>query len=589
MSEITPPLPPAPPTAPSAPPPTAAISNPPPALVKELSLGARLDAVITGTTGQGTPGGTPGGAAGRLVEIETPFGRVALQTNFPLPPDGTLQLQLTAKGPQLLFLITAIHGLNPQAALRSLGLLATPSSMAAVQAAKASIPSPASPAVIGTTGTPGAAAGIPTGAPSGNIAIGATLVATLLKAGPVPMSAATGQPPGAINQANQGGQSPRPGQAVQPGLGAGPSAGAATKAGPASPLASAAFPAGATPAGAGGASQAASSFPPGTLFNLRITAFQPPPGASPQATGTIPPPPPGGSLIPGDSISGVVIGRASQSGNPIVQTHSGSITVSTQTPVSTGTIITFDILSQTPPAAATGVYPGTHASPLSAMLGGNWPGLEEAVSALQEINPSAARQLIHAALPRPGLTMSANILFFLAAITSGDLRGWIGDGPARILLKNRPDLFNRLRDDLGRLRTIADEPRAGDWRTFLIPFHNDNAIEQIRLFKRTAGEQPEDDGEEGRKGTRFILDLELSRLGRLQIDGLVYEKEKRLDLIVRTENKLATKMQNDIRNIFENANGVTGLKGRIVFQAAPPDFIKVEGLEAAAENLGLIV
>jgi len=272
-----------------------------------------------------------------------------------------------------------------------------------------------------------------------------------------------------------------------------------------------------------------------------------------------------------------------------VQTHSGSITISTQTPVSTGTTITFDILSQTPPAAATGVHPGAHASPLSAMLGGNWPGLEEAVSALQEINPAAAGQLIHAVLPRPGLTMGANVLFFLAALTGGDLRGWIGDGPARILLKNRPDLFNRLRDDLGRLRTIADEPRAGDWRTTLIPFHNGNAIEQIRLFKRTAGEQSEEDEEEGRKGTRFILELELSRLGRLQLDGLVYEKEKHLDLIVRTENKMAPKMQSDIRDIFKNANGVTGLKGGIVFQAAPPNFIKVEGLEPATENLGLIV
>ena len=48
-------------------------------------------------------------------------------------------------------------------------------------------------------------------------------------------------------------------------------------------------------------------------------------------------------------------------------------------------------------------------------------------------------------------------------------------------------------------------------------------------------------------------------------------------------------MQGDIRDIFENANSVTGLKGGIVFQAAPPDFVKVEGLEPESENLGLIV
>ncbi len=562
MSEITPPSPPPPPSTPSAPQPTAAVSNPPEALLKELSLGARLDAVIAGTTAKG------------LVEIETSFGRIALQTNFPLPPQGPLQLQLTAKGPQLLFLITAIHGLQPQAALRSLGLLATPSAKAAAPAGNAGA-APGTGAAVTFPAAPGAPQGAATAGPAPvNLAPGATMTLTLLRGGPAPTGAVTGQTPGATPGAAQTAQA---GQPIQ----------AATGSQPAHPgKAGQAGAQGGSLASTGGAPQTAPPFPPGTLFSVRVTAFQP---ASAEAGATPPPSPPAsGNLVPGATISGVVIGRASPSGHPIVQTHGGSVTVATQTPVATGSTVTFEVLSQTQPTAGTGVHPAAHTSPLAALLGGSWPALEEAVVALEGLNPAAAQQLVNAVLPRPGLTLGGNVLFFLAALTGGDLRGWIGDGPAKILLKTRPQLFNRLRDDFTTLRTIADEPRAGDWRTILIPFHNGNEIEQIRLFKRRAGEHP-DDEEEGRKGTRFVIEVNLTRIGRFQLDGLVYEKEKSLDLIVRTETKLPKKMQDDIRDIFENANTVTGLKGGLVFQAAPPNFVKVEGLEPEPENLGLIV
>ena len=112
MSEVTPPppTPPTPPVIPTAAQLTATVANPPATLVQQLALGARLEAVIAATAPKGQ------------FEIETAFGRIAINTNFPLPAAGPLQLQLLAKGPQLQFLITAIHGLPPQAALRALGL-----------------------------------------------------------------------------------------------------------------------------------------------------------------------------------------------------------------------------------------------------------------------------------------------------------------------------------------------------------------------------------------------------------------------------------------------------------------------------------
>ncbi len=571
MSEVTlpPPPPPTPPATPPSAPPTAVVTNPPEALARELALGARLDATIAATQSQGQPRGQ--------FELETAFGRIVIKTPFPLPSEGPLQLQLLAKGAQFQFLIISVHGLSPQAALRTLGLGAGGGKQAA---------SGASPSATGGANAPAAV----------SLILGSTFSATLLRPGPAPGvpggqavggGAVLGQgtTPGAA-PATAPGQGP-PGTGGAPGQ---PAAGSHTQpGGPGVSGAGGAHPgAQATPPGPGAAPAqgTAAGLVPGTLFSLRITAFEPAAtGTNASILSTLKGP---GDLAPGNTLTGIVTGRAVTSGHPIVQTHTGSLIVDTGTRLPAGSTVTFEILSQSAPAPAAGEQAGIHAGRPDLILSERWPGLEEAVRALEEVNPSAAQQLVNAVLPRPGATLAANILFFLVALSGGNLRGWLGDGPARILQRLKPGLMARLRDDFGRLGRIADEPRTGDWRATMIPFYNGAEIEQIRLFMRRAGDEAEDE-HDGRQGTRFVIDMDLSRMGRFQLDGLVYQKEKHLDLIVRTENKLPQKMQDDIRDIFREAGEVTGIKGGLSFQAAPPNFIDIAGAEPPEEPLGLIV
>ena len=601
MSEIAPPPPPPPTPPPSSPaaPPTVVVANPPRGLA-DLAIGARLDGVIV----------TPEKAG--QIEIQTAFGRLTVQTGFPLPKEGPLQLQVSLKGPHLQLLITSINGLPPLAALRVLGLIpgaagATLPGAAAGAAAGAGAPQgsaagtgggplgaiPGAPAATGGGALPGVAA-----EPAAvNLSVGATLTATLLRAGP-----ATGQA--------------SPAAAVQAGASAAPTATAAgTGTGaPAPGGGQAPSPQGTAPAGTGaaagsparpgaadgGSAQGASRAPapgqapvpptgpqvvPGTQFSIRITAFQPAVAGS--HAGPLPQPVSGGVLAPGSALNGVVTGSASSSGHLIVQTHGGTFVIATGTPAPPGSTVNFQILSQAASLPAAGAIDTIHADP-RLMLTGGWPSLQEAVLALEEINPAAAQQLIHAVLPRPGGALAANMLFFLVALAGGTLRGWIGDGPARILQKLRPQLLGRLRDDFGQIGRISEDSGSGEWRTLLIPLHNGAQIEQIRLFMRRAGDN-QDDQDKARKGTRFIVDMDLSRLGRVQLDGLVYQKEKHMDLIVRTENRLPDKMHEDIRDIFQEASDVTGIKGGISFQAAPPNFVEPIPPAAPEEHLGLIV
>jgi hypothetical protein len=204
--------------------------------------------------------------------------------------------------------------------------------------------------------------------------------------------------------------------------------------------------------------------------------------------------------------------------------------------------------------------------------------LSEALQALQELRPAVAHDLISTVLPQTNARMTADVLFFLSALRGGDLGDWLTPGAARLLRRERPELLTRLGEEFRQIATLAREPTAGDWRIALVPFFNGSEIDQLRLYLRPYG----GDGEETEatpKGLRFILDVELSRLGRLQLDGLVRDDRKRLDLIVRSERPLAPAMQNDIRGIFEEANATTGVAGGLAFQSAPPNFI-----EAAPES-----
>jgi len=125
----------------------------------------------------------------------------------------------------------------------------------------------------------------------------------------------------------------------------------------------------------------------------------------------------------------------------------------------------------------------------------------------------------------------------------------------------------------------------------MIPFLNGDEIDPLRLSLRHGGEDADEGDTENRgQGTRFVIDLDLSHIGRFQLDGLVQQGEKRMDLIVRTEDKLQQTIENGIRSIFQEAVDVTGINGGIVFQAAPPNFTEVPAPAAVTdETLGLMV
>jgi hypothetical protein len=212
----------------------------------------------------------------------------------------------------------------------------------------------------------------------------------------------------------------------------------------------------------------------------------------------------------------------------------------------------------------------------------SWPSLDEGLASLLEVSPQTADRIINHILPKPNAQFTAMTLFFLSALKGGEIKDWLGDSATKLLLKTKPGALQRLADDfrlLGRGGGGDDDRitplRSDEWRGTLIPLYSDDGMQQIRFFSRQLADD-EDNPEDGMKGNRFLIDLSLSKIGRLQLDGIVVKGDKRLDMIIRTGVKLPAEMRTTIMSIFESANKIVGLNGGMSFQSSPDSFIDPE-------------
>lgn len=287
-------------------------------------------------------------------------------------------------------------------------------------------------------------------------------------------------------------------------------------------------------------------------------------------------PGPGGVPVPPQSVvapsgtapvlTGTVLFTAPQ-GQPVVQTGAGVLTLNVRADLPIGSTVTLEVLGEAPAAGAAPAPAASTGAPASLVsLSRQWPTLDETFEALRQVDPQLAQSVQRTLLPQPGPHLGSGMLFFMSALKGGDVRAWLGEPAVRALEgAGKGRLLSKLNDEFRELGR-GGEVSEGDWRGFFLPVHDGQHIQQVRLFvHHNADDGTGDGGEAG--GTRFMLDVELSRMGPVQIDGLV--RDKRLDLVVRTRHALPEEMRHDINRIFSDAGDITGFKGVLTFQAGP--------------------
>jgi hypothetical protein len=245
-------------------------------------------------------------------------------------------------------------------------------------------------------------------------------------------------------------------------------------------------------------------------------------------------------------LTATVAADAADASATVLQTPLGVLTLDRRLAVPAGTTLGLVPVAALPPDAADA----------TAAPGRAWPALAEALATLDRVAPELAARLRSELTPQSGAQFAGTLLFLLGAVGSGT---WPGAKTAGALDRaGRSDLRLRLDGDTAELRRLAD-PSRGDWHVFMLPLLDGTSLNAVHLYLRRnsrGNTRPED-------GTRFVLDVEMSRLGALQLDGLV--RQKRLDLMLRSQREIAPELRQEIAAVFHDATTAAGFTGEIAF------------------------
>lgn len=292
------------------------------------------------------------------------------------------------------------------------------------------------------------------------------------------------------------------------------------------------------------------------------------------------------TLTPGQTLSGTVM-ASTPGAPPVLATPVGTLSLGEISGLPRGSAVTLEIISQPILSSSTAVV--AEASSIARLNPANaqWPALESALETVQGVNPTAANYLMDRVLPGFNAGLTSQTLFFLRALGRGNVGQWLGEAPTETLKTANPAVLAQLGEEFRQMGRPASETEPSDWRVFHLPLAFGAKIEPVRLLLRQHGGERRGCGGAA-PDTRFVVEVTLSHLGRIQFDGLVREDGRRLDLMVRSDPPLPATLHEDIRTLFTRSSEIAGLKGDVGFQATPPEFVDVKAEPSANPHNGML-
>lgn len=209
-----------------------------------------------------------------------------------------------------------------------------------------------------------------------------------------------------------------------------------------------------------------------------------------------------------------------------------------------------------------------------------WPALEEALANLSSLSDEPAQfaglthsSPMHAAIPQaasPNL-MPAQILFLMSALRGGDMSNWLGEKTQQMIRDlggKGGQLLERLARDISHMSSRFSEPQqtpSGEWRVLTFPFIGDG-LDRAQIYYRNQSDEDGDDvdGVEKKKRVRFIMNLNMSRMGYIQLDG--FAEDKLLNVIIRTEQEFSQDIRQYLRRRYSNVLESYDMTGGLEFK-----------------------
>lgn len=250
---------------------------------------------------------------------------------------------------------------------------------------------------------------------------------------------------------------------------------------------------------------------------------------------------------------------------PMIVSGAGVIALNEKISVPHLSTLTLKIVSLTPPEIPVPDFSPAqeNASP--------WNVLNEAISALEQVDAPAVDAL-KAVLVQTGNKMPALMLNYLNAVNAGaDVRAWLGDANVRALEslgKRGQAVLKQLEKEFSSgAKKMSDGKSV--WKGYDIPFMTGTAVEPVSLYLQQSSEALEERAKNKPApvtAVRFVLDLNLTKLGRVQLEGLSQRAKRSFNLNIRHAYPFDAAFEDRVRALFTktldalNYTGVVALK-----------------------------
>jgi len=181
-------------------------------------------------------------------------------------------------------------------------------------------------------------------------------------------------------------------------------------------------------------------------------------------------------------------------------------------------------------------------------------------------------EMIISKLPSNNDNMLKNMVLFTKAAIKADISQWLGQE----IIHELETGSQQSRQILSEFQHMLQESNRSipSWRIIEIPYYIENHINKIRLAIKQYPDEADNEEARDKFGTRFVVDTNFSILGAFQFDGFSFAKEKRFDLIIRTELEIGDDLYANIMKIFKTSLNDVGYIGNLNINLKE-NFIKI--------------
>lgn len=209
--------------------------------------------------------------------------------------------------------------------------------------------------------------------------------------------------------------------------------------------------------------------------------------------------------------------------------------------------------------------------------------LRRIIAELNNLDPQLAQQVMRDRVPQPNDGLAGTLLFFMNSMRQSGAAGWLGgDSVDRLERNGKRELVSKLIETLENAGGTAQDSTVGSWRTYPLPLHAMGDFQTLHLHVHQ--DKPESRPGENRPAeskTRFLISLNMTRLGAMQLDGL--SQRKRLDMVVRSERQLPDGLPNELRGLYARTLEAVGFAGTLTFQIGRQSWLVVK-----PDNVGTV-